>query len=117
MDLFGLAVLIGVFLAIDRRYLTKPDRLGYKGVPITHPMMRSSCFCWPESSSPVLSSSTPDQCDLAVYPWEVWSFVGWTLAKAFAGVNPVTAKIMHKFTWWIHTFLALGFIAYIPIQD
>ena len=22
--------------------------------------------------------------------------------------------MLHKFTWWIHTFLALGFIAYIP---
>jgi len=33
MDLFGLAVLIGVFMAIDRRYLSKPDRLGYKGAP------------------------------------------------------------------------------------
>ena len=28
MDLFGLAVLIGVFLAIDRRYLTKAGPSG-----------------------------------------------------------------------------------------
>jgi len=57
MDLFGLAVLIGVFLAIDRRYLDQTGPSGLlKGYPITHPMMRSSCFCWPESSSPVLSS-------------------------------------------------------------
>jgi Fe-S oxidoreductase len=49
-------------------------------------------------------------------PWEYWSFVGWTLSKAFVGVNIDTAKILHKVTWWTHTFIALGFIAYIPFS-
>jgi Fe-S oxidoreductase len=40
--------------------------------------------------------------------------VGWNVAKAFAGVEPASAKAMHAWTWWIHTFIALGFIAYIP---
>ena len=47
-------------------------------------------------------------------PWEVWSFGGWVLAKAFAGVDPGQAKILHKVTWWVHTVIALAFIAYIP---
>ncbi len=33
MDLFGLLVLIGVLMAAFRRYVQKPDRLGYKGKP------------------------------------------------------------------------------------
>ena len=37
MDLFGLAVLIGVLLAIDRRYIQRPDRLGYQGKPDNTP--------------------------------------------------------------------------------
>ena len=37
MELFGLFVLIGVFLALDRRYVQKPDRLGYKGKPDNTP--------------------------------------------------------------------------------
>ena len=115
MDLFGLAVLIGVFLAIDRRYLTKPDRLGYKGVPDNTP---DDAIVLLLLAGIIITGFIIEALRISVTwqftPWEVWSFVGWTLAKAFAGVNPVTAKIMHKFTWWIHTFLALGFIAYIP---
>ena len=115
MDLFGLAVLIGVFLAIDRRYLTKPDRLGYKGAPDNTP---DDAIVLLLLAGIIITGFIIEALRISVTwqftPWEVWSFVGWTLAKAFAGVNPVTAKIMHKFTWWIHTFLALGFIAYIP---
>ena len=37
MDLFGLAVLIGVLLAIYRRYIQRPDRLGYQGKPDNTP--------------------------------------------------------------------------------
>ena len=37
MDLFGAAVLIGVLLAIYRRYVQRPDRLGYQGKPDNTP--------------------------------------------------------------------------------
>jgi hypothetical protein len=37
MDLFGLLVLIGVLIALDRRFVAKPDRLGYKGKPDNKP--------------------------------------------------------------------------------
>ena len=115
MDLFGLAVLIGVFLAIDRRYLTKPDRLGYKGAPDNTP---DDAIVLLLLAGIIITGFIIEALRISVTwqftPWEVWSFAGWTLAKAFAGINPVTAKMMHKFTWWIHTFLALGFIAYIP---
>jgi len=45
---------------------------------------------------------------------EYWSFAGWALSKAFAGVDHGTAKILHKVTWWTHSFMSLGLIAYIP---
>ena len=39
--------------------------------------------------------------------WEVWSFVGWLLAKAFAGRRSrYSAKLFHKVTWWMHTLLS-----------
>src|SRR5664280_156340 len=37
MDLFGVAVLIGVLVAISRRYVQRPDRLGYQGKPDNTP--------------------------------------------------------------------------------
>ncbi|MFB3924714.1 MAG: heterodisulfide reductase-related iron-sulfur binding cluster [Syntrophales bacterium] len=114
MDLFGLFAIIGVVMAINRRYFQKPDRLGYKGkmdnrvddavvlililaIMVTGFIiegLRIAAFDYPK--------------------FEQWSFVGYTTALMFQGVSLVTLKAFHKFMWWFHAFLAMGFIAYIP---
>ncbi len=115
MDLFGLAVLIGTFMAIDRRYLQKPERLGYKGEPDNTP---DDAIVLLLLAGIIITGFIIEALRISVTwrqtPWEVWSFAGWAISKAFIGVNPDTARAMHKATWWIHTFFALGFIAYIP---
>jgi Fe-S oxidoreductase/nitrate reductase gamma subunit len=115
MDLFGLAVLVGVLMALDRRYLKKPDRLGYKGKPDNTP---DDAIALLLILGIVVTGFIIEALRIFVTnpPWEYWSFVGWTLSKAFVGVNIDTAKILHKVTWWTHTFIALGFIAYIPFS-
>jgi Fe-S oxidoreductase/nitrate reductase gamma subunit len=115
MDLFGLAVLVGVLMALDRRYLKKPERLGYKGKPdnTTDDAIALLLIMGIVVTGFIIEA-------LRIYvtnpSWEYWSFIGWTLSKAFVGVNLDTAKILHKVTWWTHTFVALGFIAYIPFS-
>lgn len=113
MDLFGVAVLIGVLLAIYRRYVQRPDRLGYQGKPDNTP---DDAIALLLILGIIVTGFIIEALRIRVTapPWEVWSFGGWWLAKAFAGVDPGTAKILHKLSWWTHTFLALGFIAYIP---
>jgi Fe-S oxidoreductase/nitrate reductase gamma subunit len=115
MDFAGLAVLIGVFLAIDRRYLTKPDRLGYKGEPDNKP---DDAIALLLIAGIIITGFIIEALRIHVTwqqtPWEAWSFVGWTLAKAMSGIETGTALALHKATWWTHTFIALGFIAYIP---
>jgi len=113
MDLFGLAVLAGVLLALYRRYVQRPDGLGYQG--------RSDSTADDAVVLLLLGGIIVTgfiiealRIRVTVPPWEVWSFGGWMLAKAFAAVDPGQAKLLHKTTWWIHTFLSLGFIAYIP---
>jgi Fe-S oxidoreductase/nitrate reductase gamma subunit len=113
MDLFGLAVLIGVLLAIDRRYIRRPDRLGYQGKPDNTP---DDAIALLFILGIIVTGFVIEALRIQVTnpPWERWSFVGWALAQAFTGVAPETAKLLHKTTWWVHTFIALGFIAYIP---
>ena len=113
MDLFGVLLLVGILLAIDRRYIRKPDRLGYKGVPENTPddaIVLLLLFVI------VVTGFIGEALRIYVtHPsWEVWSFAGWALAKAFAGVDPETARALHRANWWIHALLSLGFIAYIP---
>ena len=114
MDLFGLFVLIGVILALYRRFITKPDRLGYKDKPDNTPDDTIVLFL---IGSIIVTGFIIEALRIYVTnpPWEQWSFVGWYLAhSSFTGVDYGTAKILHKVSWWIHALLALGFIAYIP---
>lgn len=48
--------------------------------------------------------------------FEVWSVVGWALARAVrgAGIGASTAEDLRLATWWWHITLSLGFVAYIP---
>jgi Fe-S oxidoreductase/nitrate reductase gamma subunit len=115
MDLFGLAVLIGVLMAMFRRYLQRPDRLGYRGEPEN---MADDGVALLLIFGIIVTGFIIEALRIHVTmpPWERWSFVGWFLANAFVGINPETAKILHKIAWWTHTFIALGFIAYIPFS-
>ncbi len=113
MDLFGLFVLVGVALALDRRFVKKPDRLGYKGEIDNTPddVIVLLLIAGIIATGFVIEG-------LRIYvtnpPWEGWSFVGWLLSRTFTGVDYDTARILHKVSWWVHVFFALGFIAYIP---
>jgi len=113
MDLFGLAVLIGVLLAIERRYIRRPEGLGYQGKPDNTP---DDAIALLLILGIIATGFVIEALRIHVTnpPWEKWSFVGWTLAQAFSGVDAGTSKVLHKVAWWVHTFIALGFIAYIP---
>jgi Fe-S oxidoreductase/nitrate reductase gamma subunit len=123
MDLFGLLVFIGVLMAAFRRYVQKPDRLGYKGksdntaddaialLLIAGIIVTGFIIEALRIHATLVEGVGPD----AVKPvWETYSFVGWIIAQAIANMDIETAKTMHKISWWTHTFIALGFIAYIP---
>ena len=113
MDLFGLLVLIGVLLALDRRFVTKPDRLGYKGKPDNTP---DDAIALLLIGGIIVTGFIIEALRIYITnpPWETWSFVGWILSRTFTGVDYDTAKILHKVSWWTHAVMALGFIAYIP---
>jgi Fe-S oxidoreductase/nitrate reductase gamma subunit len=113
MELFGLAVLLGVLMALYRRYVARPDGLGYQGKPDNTP---DDAIVLILIGAIVITGFIIEALRIHVNrpPWEVWSFGGWLLAGAFAGLDHERAKTLHQITWWGHTFLSLGFIAYIP---
>ncbi|MCE5212048.1 MAG: 4Fe-4S dicluster domain-containing protein, partial [Deltaproteobacteria bacterium] len=123
MDLFGLLVLIGVLMAAYRRYIQKPDRLTYKGTPDTTTddgiallliggiIITGFIIEALRIHATMLEGIGPDKVTPA---WETASFVGWTLANILSSMDVESAKTAHKAAWWTHTFIALGFIAYIP---
>jgi Fe-S oxidoreductase/nitrate reductase gamma subunit len=116
MQAFGLCVLIGVLLAFFRRYVLKPERLGYKGKPDnTADDAIALFFILGIVVTGFFISALRIHVTYQETPWEWVRFVSWGIATyALAGVETSTALTLHKVMWWTHTFIVLGFIAYIP---
>jgi Fe-S oxidoreductase/nitrate reductase gamma subunit len=115
MQAFGLCVLIGILLALFRRYVLKPERLGYKSKPDnTADDAIALLFILGIIVTGFLISALRIHATYQQAPWESVRFVSWGIAYALAGVAIPTTLILHKVMWWTHTLIALGFIAYIP---
>ncbi len=113
MEIFGLAIMAGIIMALYRRYITKPDFLGYKGKSDNQ---AEDAIVLLIIGGIIITGFILEALRInATMPsWEVWSFGGWWLAKAFTGMDAASVKMLHKFTWWTHSLLTFGFIGYIP---
>lgn len=114
MDLFGLAAIVGVVMAINRRYFEKPDRLGYKG-KIDNRV--DDAIVLVLILAIMVTGFLIEGVRIAAFDYpsfEKWSFVGYITAQMFQGVSLSTLKITHVGLWWFHALLGIGFIAYIP---
>jgi Fe-S oxidoreductase/nitrate reductase gamma subunit len=108
LDLFGLLAIIGVLLALFRRYVQRPKRLDNKFEDVLSLVALLLILITGFTNEGFrIASSSPE--------FERWSFVGWQLSKLFSalGSSENSAESLHLVSWWIHILLAFGFIGYI----
>src|SRR5438309_5376894 len=109
LDLFGLFFVIGLGMAVYRRFVVRPHRLD-----ATARFARALVLLLAINVSGFLVEG----CRLAATrpPWAPWSPVGWALGQGLlaAGVGPGTLRGLHLSLWLVHAALALGFVALIP---
>ena len=109
LDLFGLFFVVGLGMAVWRRFVSRPARI--------EPSAR---FAWALTLLFVINVTgfVMEACRLAVVEpwWAPWSPVGWALGRAFVGlgVGPGALRGLHIATWVFHAAIALVFIAIIP---
>jgi Fe-S oxidoreductase/nitrate reductase gamma subunit len=116
MDALGLLFVVGVGMAIYRRYANREGRLWGK-----HTSLEDDAFVWTlfalgvggyvqEGVRILGTSATRD------VSFERVSFVGWFVKDVLvaAGVTPAAATAAYPFLWWSHALLALAFVAAIP---
>jgi Fe-S oxidoreductase/nitrate reductase gamma subunit len=114
VDGFGILAIIGVLMAIVRRYIWRPERLDNRWddlvtllliliVIVTGFIVEGLRIAATELQS------TPD--------WAPWSPGGYVLARAFSGLSQNALLDWHIFTWWFHVFLALGAIVYVSLYN
>lgn len=103
-DLAGAVVLIGLGMAVYRRYVTKPTRLDTKPI---------DTFALVLIFIIIITGFTSEAMRIAMqnFPeWEVWSPFGYVLAYFFSIFSDPTLRVMHQFSWWIHMLGAFIFI-------
>jgi Fe-S oxidoreductase/nitrate reductase gamma subunit len=109
LDLFGLFFVVGLGMAVWRRFVVRPPRID--------PTAR---FAWVLALLLVINVTgfVMEACRLAaVQPaWAPWSPVGYGLAQAMlaAGMTEGALRATHLSVWIFHAVISLGFIAIIP---
>lgn len=113
LDIFGLALIIGLLLAFYRRYVLKPERLKNLVYP-TFPL--DSFYLLAILFFIALTGFFVEATRLAATrpPWSVYSPVGNLLSGLFSSLDAATLSRLHFGFWSIHGLSALIFIALIP---
>ncbi|MDA8442103.1 MAG: (Fe-S)-binding protein, partial [Peptococcaceae bacterium] len=102
-----LGVLIGLLIALFRRYIQKPDGIdsGFDDGVVLGLLLLIVITGFVLQALRIVGTQDP---------WAAWSPVGNFLANFFRGMSMPALTATHRFLWWFHLALAFSFIAYIP---
>src|SRR4030095_8132203 len=109
LDMFGLFFVIGLGMAVSRRFVQRPARVD-----------ATARFAWVLTLLFVINVTgfVMEACRLAVTEpwWAPWAQVGYARARGFValGMTPGALRGLHIATWLFHAAVALLFIAVIP---
>src|SRR3989475_11970818 len=109
LDLFGLFFVVGLGMAVWRRFVSRPASVD-----------ATARLAWALTLLLVINVTgfVMEACRLAVVEpwWGPWSPVGWALGRAFVGLGlgPGALRGLHVATLVFHAAIPLGFIPIIP---
>ncbi len=105
LEIAGLMAIVGILLALWRRYVVKPKRLDSKpedAIILLWILVVLITGFLVEGAR--IAATRPE--------YEVWSFVGWAIAGIFTG-SQEGLKVVHRVLWYLHMLLSFGLIVYI----
>jgi Fe-S oxidoreductase/nitrate reductase gamma subunit len=113
LDIFGIFLLVGLGMAIYRRYIIRPDRLAN---------MPGSGFKWDDAyvlTMLVLIAITGYLVEglriaVAQPDWASWSPIGNIIASGFVALGDPSNRTLHYALWIFHILIAFAAIASIP---
>ncbi len=110
VDLFGVAAVVGVLVALIRRYGTRPAQLWKPRDAEGYGLILGLLLAILMSGFVVEGLRIMATRD----PWGIWSPGGWVTGLGFAGLSQSQQALWHRVAWWGHAVLAFGFIALLP---
>lgn len=113
LDILGLLAVLGLGMAIQRRYGTRPERLA--NFPVKK-LAGDDLYVLVMLSFIVLSGYLTEGLRLAVTKpdWAVWSPIGNAIAKLFLSLGDPTNQTLHLVIWSLHILTAFGALLSIP---
>ena len=113
LDILGLLVVLGLGMAIYRRYIARPARL--QNQPVKS-LTVDDAYVLIMLTLIVLSGYLVEGLRIAVIrpAWADWSPVGKLIAAAFTATGDPTNRTLHLTIWIFHVLVAFGFIASVP---
>ncbi|MFB6163728.1 MAG: heterodisulfide reductase-related iron-sulfur binding cluster [Haloarculaceae archaeon] len=122
LDFMGLLFLVGVGIALWRRYVVRKERLWGPNASPEDDLFIWSLFLlgvggFVQEGIRILAAGPQSGIQYSSFPdFAQVSFVGWFVADVLraVGVSPSTALQLYPISWWSHALLAFAFIASIP---
>ena len=112
LDAFGVLALLGILIALYRRYVQKPSRLDLKG---------EDAFALSLIGLILVTGFIVEALRIAITSpdFEVWSTAGYGLAALFGklGIAGDAAKTPHQVFWFVHFALAMVFVGSLPFYN
>ena len=107
VDALGLAAVIGVVMAIVRRYLIRPRRLDNRPDDLLILGGLLVVLVVGFILEGLRMAAVPDS-------WEAWSPVGRAMAGLFSGMSLDSMETTYQVLWWFHLLTACAIIAIVP---
>jgi len=109
-DIGGVIAIIGVVLAVIRRYGQKPDRLDNKFDDLIALLLILVVIV----TGFIVEGLRIAATELKTNPdWAPWSPGGYVLALAFSNLSQSALLLWHQIWWWLHSVISIGAIIYV----
>ena len=112
VDSFGILAIIGVLMAIARRYVWAPPRLDNQRDDLVALLLILVVVL----TGFLVEGFRLAATELQTHPdWAPWSPGGYVLGQIFRNFSQGALLTWHVSMWWFHVFLALGGIVYVSL--
>jgi Fe-S oxidoreductase len=108
-DLFAGLVIIGVSIALARRYIVRPKRLQVEQHEQIHATL---ILCW--ILLIMVSMLGQNATRLVLLADDQGRFLSAALSPLFTSADVSINRLLFDIYWWIHILLVLGFLNYLP---
>lgn len=114
LDILGMLLVIGLGMAIYRRYITRPSRI--QEFPNNKTLARDDTYVLVMLAFIALSGYLTEGLRLAVTQpdWGTWSPIGNAIAAWFLALGDPTNQTLHLIVWSFHVLTAFVILASLP---